>query len=249
MKVYIKNQEQIQKMRIGGSILRKTLAELALHVKPGVTTLELDQIAESFIRSFDGAQPAFKGYDGFPGTLCTSVNDEVVHTPPSSSVILQSGDIVSVDCGVLYGELYTDACYTFTVGEVGSETKYFLKTTKKALDIALKKVKAGIKTGDLSAVIQKTIEDQGYSPVAECTGHGVGLDLHEFPEIPNVGQKNEGDVLEAGMTVAIEPIANMGNGDVYTDDDNWTIRSADGSLSAHFEHTVLITSDGCEILT
>ncbi len=244
----IKTLEQIEAMRKGGAILRETLKKMEEAVRPGITTLELDRIAEEFIRSHKGATPGFKGYHGFPATLCTSVNEEVVHGIPLQELALESGDIVGIDCGVLYEGLYTDACITSLVGDVSPEVRHFVKTTKVSLNNAVKQVRPNGHVGDISAMIQKTLEDQGYAPIVECTGHGVGVDLHEPPEILNVGQKGAGSVIQAGMIFAIEPIASMGQRNVVTDEDGWTVLTADGSLSAHFEHTVLVTQDGFEIL-
>lgn len=235
-------------MRKGGSILKATLDLLEKEIKTGMTTADLDEMAEAFIRKHSGAQPGFKGYNGFPGTLCTSINEEVVHGIPGKNIKLNEGDIVGVDCGVLYKGFYTDACRTFIVGEAKPEIRHFVKTTKKALTNALKVVKSGVRVGDISAIIQKTLEDQGYEPVIECTGHGVGRTLHEPPEILNAGTKGRGPVLKPGMVVAIEPISAMKRGDVITAEDGWTVITADQSLSAHFEHTVLVTENGHEIL-
>ena len=244
----IKTSEQIEVMREGGRILKEALKAVEKAVKPGISTAELDQIAEKTIVSHKGAKPGFKGYRGFPATLCTSVNEEVVHGIPSRDRILEEGDIVGVDCGVLYKELYTDACITVMVGEVLPDVRHFVKITKKALGNAIKQVRSGNYIGDISAVIQKTLEDQDYSPVVECTGHGVGKDLHEPPEILNIGNKGTGPVMKPGMTFAIEPISAMEDGAVITAEDGWAVVTADSSLSAHFEHTVLVTEKGCEVL-
>ncbi len=244
----IKTAEEIELMRQGGRILADALNMLSEKVKPGMTTLDLDLLAEDFIRSHNGAEPGFKGYRGFPGTLCTSVNEEVVHGIPRKDVVLMEGDVVGLDCGVLFGGFYTDACVSVLIGQADPELNHFVKTTKKALQNALKQVREGAKVGDLSAVIQKTLEDQSYSPVIECTGHGVGKNLHEPPEILNAGHRGEGATLKAGMTLAIEPISAMGSGEVDTAKDGWTVITADGSLSAHFEHTILVTQSGFEIL-
>lgn len=234
-------------MKKGGVILKKVLDEMEKTVRVGISDFELDRLAEEIIRSH-GASPAFKGYRGFPATLCTSINEEVVHGIPKKNRILQDGDIIGVDCGVYFEGFYTDACRTFMVGNVAPEVQKFVKTTKKALDSAVKKARPGGHIGDISAVIQKTIENGGYSPVVECTGHGVGLNLHEPPEILNIGRKGTGPKIEAGMVFAIEPISIMGSGAVITADDNWTVISADRTLSAHFEHTVLVTKKGHEVI-
>lgn len=244
----IKTPAEIQAMREGGRLLKETLKIVSEAVKPGISTLELDQIAERHIRSHAGFGPAFKGYEGFPGTLCISVNDEVVHGIPKADRILKDGDIVGLDGGVLYKGLYTDACVTVGVGKASPENTWFMKTTKKALENAIRVVKPGAFVGDISAVIQKTLEDQGFSPVIACTGHGVGHELHEPPEILNAGRRGTGSQLKSGMVLAIEPISAMGQGKVFTLKDGWTIVTVDHSLSAHYEHTVLVTENGHEIL-
>lgn len=244
----IKTLEELQAIREGGAILKEALKRMEQEVRPGISTYELDRIAEEVIRAHEGAVPGFKGYRGFPATLCVSLNNEVVHGIPNENMVLMEGDIIGVDCGVIYKGLYTDACRTFMVGEVDPEVRHFVKITKKALSEAVKQVKPGNHIGDISAAIQKTIETQGYSAVVECTGHGVGKNLHEPPEILNVGQKGAGAEIKAGMVFAIEPISTMGGGDVVTADDDWTIVTADGSLSAHFEHTVIVTENGHEIV-
>jgi methionyl aminopeptidase len=244
----IKTREEIEIMRKGGAILRKVLNEMESIVRPGISDFELDKIAEELIRSYDGASPAFKGYRGFPATICASINEEVVHGIPREDRILRDGDIIGVDCGVLYQGFYTDACRTFMIGNVAPEVKKFVAVTKKALDEAVKKVRPNGHIGDISAVIQKVIESGGYSPVVECTGHGVGRNLHEPPEILNVGRKGAGPKMEAGMVLAIEPISVMGSWEIIVAKDKWTIISADGTLSAHFEHTVVVTDGGHEII-
>lgn len=244
----IKTSAQIEAMRIGGVVLREALQAAAAAVCPGVSTAELDQIAERAILKHAGCTPGFKGYQGFPGTLCVSINDEVVHGIPTKTRTLKEGDIVGLDGGVVYKGLFTDACLTVIVGEVQPEIRHFVKTTKQALDRAVKLVRSGVRIGDLSAMIQKTLEDQGYSPVVTCTGHGVGVELHEPPEILNAGRKGTGPEMKPGMVLAIEPISAIGKGDVFTSRDGWTIVTEDHSLSAHFEHTVLVTETGHEIL-
>ena len=243
----IKTPEEINIMRHGAAILKKVLDEIAKVVRSGVSTYELDQIAEGIIRD-EGAVPAFKGYNGFPATLCTSINEEVVHGIPKRNIILQEGDIIGVDCGVLYQGLYTDACRTFMIGQVAPAVEKLVRATKKALDKSVKQVRPGNHIGDISAVIQETLENEGYSPVVECTGHGVGRKLHEPPEILNAGFKNTGPKIQAGMVFAIEPISSMGTGQIITAEDRWTVITAERSLSAHFEHTVLVTEKGYEIL-
>ena len=244
----IKTPEEIEIMRQGGAVLKEVFEKIAPMVKAGVSTWELDQFAEQVIRSNPGATPGFKGDRGFPATLCTSVNDEVVHGIPKKNVILQDGDIIGVDCGVIYKGFYTDACRTYMVGNVAPAVVDFVNVTKQTLEKAIKAVRAGGYIGDISAAIQKNLEEHGYSPVIECTGHGVGRQLHEPPEILNVGKKKTGPIMEAGMVLAIEPISTMGSGEIITADDDWTITTADRSLSAHFEHTVLVTGKGCKII-
>lgn len=246
--IAIKTKSDIEIMRHAGAILKQTLDLLESSVRPGISTAELDKIAEKFIRSYPGCTPGFKGYRGFPASVCTSVNEEVVHGIPDAHHILDEGDIIGIDCGVMYQGFHTDACRTVLVGNVDPDVRHFVKTVKKALSEAIKEVRSGAHVGDISAVIQKIIEQQGYSPVVECTGHGVGHDLHEAPEILNVGRRGTGPELRAGMVLAIEPIANMGKGEVETLQDNWTIVSLDGTPSAHFEHTVLVTEKGFEVL-
>lgn len=244
----IKSDEEIEIIRHAGRILTQALDKLEAAVRPGVSTKELDQLAEDFILNHEGATPGFKGYHGFSGSICTSINEDVVHGIPSKDQILEEGDIIGIDCGVYYKGFHTDACRTFLVGDTDPEVRHFVKITKKSLQKAVKKVRSGGHIGDISAAIQETLEDHSYSPVIDCTGHGVGKDLHEPPEILNVGKKNTGPVMKTGMVLAIEPIATMGKGAVNTADDGWTIVSEDGSLSAHFEHTILVTENGHEIL-
>lgn len=244
----IKSEEEIEVMRHAGKILTETLNKLEQAVKPGVSTKELDQLAENFILSHKGATPGFKGYHGFPGSVCTSINEDVVHGVPDEDQILREGDIIGIDCGVYFKGFHTDACRTVLVGDVDPEVRHFVKITKKSLQNAAKQVRPGGHIGDISAVIQKTLGDQDYSPVVDCTGHGVGKDLHEPPEILNVGKKGTGPVIKSGMVLAIEPISTMGKGDVDTSEDGWAIITRDGSLSAHFECTVLVTENGHEIL-
>ena len=234
-------------MRVAGDILKRCLEHLSRTVQPGLTTGHLDDLAEEFITSHDGATPAFKGYNGFPGSLCTSVNDECVHGIPSGHV-LQEGDIVSLDCGVIVGGMYTDACVTVPVGKVKSEVLQFLQRSKDALEAAVAIVAPGIRVGDISSTVQREVEQHGYSCVNGLTGHGLGSDLHLFPDIPNTGRKGTGPALPKNIAIAIEPITAMGKPHIKDSADGWTIATADGSLSAHFEHTVLVTPDGHEIL-
>ncbi len=238
---------EIASLRKAGKILSDCLEYTAKAVKPGVTTLELDRIAEEFILDHEGARPAFKGYRGYPGTLCTSVNDECVHGIPGRRV-LDEGDIIALDCGVLLDGLNTDACITVPVGAIADDVKKFLSVSSEALEMACALVAPGRRIGDLSHAVQKHVERNGFSCVHGLTGHGLGTNLHQYPDIPNVGKAGTGPVLPPHTIIAIEPITAMGRGAMRDNDDGWTISTADGSLSAHFEHTVLVTDEGYEIL-
>ena len=246
--IVIKTPEEIEIMRYAGKVLTETLDRLTESVKVGVSTEELDRVAEDFIRSHEGCSPGFKGYHGFPASVCTSVNQETVHGIPSAERFLEDGDIVGLDCGVCYRGFYTDACRTCMVGKVTPEVRRFVETTKRALTQGVKQVRPGGYIGDISAAIQYELEHAGYAPVIECTGHGVGRDLHEAPEILNAGQRGTGSVMRPGMVFAIEPISAMRSGKIRQAPDGWTLYTADGSLSAHFEQTVLVTENGREIL-
>lgn len=239
--------DQVNSLRKGGKILHDALQHIAGIVRPGVTTIELDRRAETFILEA-GAKPAFKGYRGYPGSLCTSVNDVCVHGIPGEQM-LQEGDIIAIDCGVLLDDLYTDACITVPVGHIDAGAKNLLHATEEALHDGIRKVRAGAHTGDISSAIHEALVLHGFDAVRALTGHGLGTDLHQFPDIPNFGKPGSGPILPAGTIVAIEPISTVGSTEIIQDDDGWTIRTGDGSLSAHFEHTVLVTEKGCEILT
>ena len=235
-------------MRESNQLVGKTLGEVAKHIRPGISTLELDKIAEDFIRS-NGGIPGFLGYGGFPNTLCISVNDEVVHGIPSSRS-LEEGDVVSVDCGVVKNGFYGDSAYTFAVGEISDEVKRLLQVTKDSLYKGIEQAVAGMRIGDIGYAVQSYAEANGFSVVRELVGHGVGKSLHEEPQVPNYGRRGQGCKLKIGMVIAIEPMINMGRGDVEWLDDDWTVVTEDGSLSAHYENTILITEDGePEILT
>lgn len=238
---------EIESLRTAGKILQDCLELMGKLVAPGITTKELDRAAEEFIRSHEGATPAFQGYHGYPATLCTSVNDECVHGLPGDRV-LEEGDIVSTDCGVMVDELYTDACRTWPVGTIGAEAKRLLKVDKQALEDAVSIIKAGTKVGDISHTIQSTVEGAGMSIVSALTGHGLGKTLHQFPDVPNYGEKGTGPVLPVHTIIAVEPIVCTGKDGIKEADDHWTISTKDGSLAAHFEHTLLILEDGCEII-
>lgn len=245
--IYRKTEEEIELQRESSLLVGKTLAQVAKYIKPGVKTIELDKIAEAFIRD-NNAVPGFKGYGGFPGTLCISVNDQVVHGIPGNNV-LKDGDIVSIDCGVLKNGFYGDSAYTFTVGDVPLEVKLLLERTKNALYEGINKAVEGMRTGDIGFAIQSYIEPFGYGIVRELVGHGVGKKLHEKPEVPNYGRRGSGVKLLDGMVIAIEPMINLGVRNVSQDADGWTIRTADKLPSAHFEHTVAVKKDKADILS
>ncbi len=248
----IKTSEEINTIAEGGVILHNILQQTAALVKPGISTAELNDYAEKMIYDA-GGRPSFKGYGGkknpFPAGLCTSVNDEVVHGIPSKNVILKTGDIVGLDIGMEYKELYTDHAVTVAVGEASAQAKKLMEITKKCLSLAIKEAAPGKKTGDIGYIIQKTAEDAGFSVIRDLVGHGVGYDVHEEPSVPCYGKKNTGDLLKPGMVIAIEPMLATGEYYLSVDPDGWTIRTADGGLSAHFEHTLAITEKGSRILT
>ncbi len=238
---------EIESLRTGGKILRQCLIETAARVKPGITTGTLDAFAEGFIRSHNGATPAFKGYHGFPATICASVNDQCVHGIPGPRQ-LNEGDIIAIDCGVIYGKLYTDACVSVAVGSVPEDVQDFLRASEEALEEACRIVAPGRRVGDISSTIQKSVESHGYSCVNGLTGHGLGTTLHQFPDVPNTGKAGTGPTLPVHTIIAIEPITSMGKPNIREEGDGWTISTADGSLSAHFEHTILVTEAGHEII-
>ncbi len=246
--IYLKTQEEIELLRQSNLLVSKTLAELATHVLPGVTTAELDNIAEEFIRDH-GAIPAFKGYGGFPGSLCTSVNSQVVHGIPSKKTILKDGDIISIDCGTILNGFVGDSAYTFTVGDVSQEIKDFLDTTKESLFKGIEAAIDGNRIGDIGHAVQSYCEHRGYSVVREMVGHGIGKKMHEDPQVPNYGRKGNGSLLRTGMTICIEPMINMGTKDLVFERDGWTTRTRDGKLSAHFENAVAVNRGKADILT
>jgi methionyl aminopeptidase len=243
----LKNKEQVETMRLAGRIVGGTLDMVSREIKAGMTTRELDRLIEDYIRS-QGALPAFKGYQGFPASACISINEEVVHGIPGDRVI-EEGDIVSVDVGSLINDYYGDSARTFAVGEVTPERKNLMDCTLKSLMAAIDKVQKGHKLGEISASVQQIAEAQGYGVVRQLVGHGIGRAMHEEPQVPNFGSAHEGPVLEVGMVVAIEPMINMGTYDVVTMPDGWTVVTADGQPSAHFEHTVAVTENGPDILS
>lgn len=245
--IFLKTDEEIALMRNANQLVGQTLGELAKWIQPGITTQRLDEIAEEFIRDHH-AIPGFKGYGGFPATLCIEVNDEVVHGFPSNYV-LKEGDIVGLDCGVLLDGYNGDSCYTFPVGEVDEQIIKLLKTTKESLYVGIEQAKIGNRIGHIGHSIQDYCEKRGYSMVRELTGHGIGKKLHEDPEVPNYGKKGVGPLLKAGMCICIEPMVNMGSKNVVCDRNGWTIRTKDHSCSAHYEHCIAILPEGNEILS
>ena len=246
--IYLKTDEEIELLRESNLILGKALAELAKHIQPGISTLKLDKIAYEFIKDH-GATPGFLGYAGFPGSICTSVNEYVVHGIPSSDVILKDGDIISVDCGVCKNGFHGDSAYTFCVGEVTPEILQLLKTTKESLYKGVEMAVEGRRLGDLSSTIQNYCEKRGYSVVRELVGHGVGRSLHESPEVPNYGRRGYGIMLKKGMTIAIEPMINLGKRNLIFEKDGWTTRTADRKPSAHFELSVAVGKGKPDILS
>lgn len=245
--IYLKTPEEIALLRASNQLVGKTLAEVAKHIRVGITTLELDKIAEDFIRS-NGAVPGFLGYGGFPNTLCISVNDQVVHGIPSNYA-LKEGDIVSVDCGVLQNGYYGDSAYTFCVGKVNENVKKLLEITKESLSLGIDSAQHGNRIGDIGYAIQQHCQKAGFSVVRTLVGHGVGRNLHEDPEVPNFGKKGQGVLLKEGMVIAIEPMINMGGRGVFQEKDGWTIRTSDRKPSAHFEHTIAVRKGKAEILS
>ncbi len=248
MKIIIKSPREIALIKKAGSILADTFDYLKVHTRAGISTKELDKLAESFIRSHGGI-PTCKGYEGFPGAICISVNDTLLHGIPSKSIILKDGDIVSYDICVTYEGYIADACRTFPVGEISSEAKRLLDTTKKCFFEAVKLVKPGVHLGDISQKIHETGTSAGYTLTRDYGGHGVGREMHEDPFVLNYGEKGTGPILKKGMVIAIEPMLNEGKVELYTLDDGWTVKTLDGKLSCHYENTIAITDDGYEILT
>jgi len=245
--VIIKSPREIEQLKRSNAMVAEVFEKLRGMIVPGITTKELDQVAEEYIL-LKGARPAFKGYRGFPATLCISVNDEVVHGIPGQRR-LEEGDIVSLDVGVNYIGYFGDAAITLPVGEVDPEAKRLLEVTKKALYIGIEKAKAGNRLFDISYAIQSWVESHGFSVVRDFVGHGIGKELHEEPQIPNFGTPHQGPRLEKGMVFALEPMVNEGTHEVRVLSDGWTVVTADGKRSAHFEHTIAITDDGAEILS
>ncbi len=245
--IIIKTDAQIEIMRKAGRIVAETLKVVEKIIRPGITTAEIDHLAEEYILSC-GSKPGFKGYRGFPATACISIDEEVVHGIPGERV-LKEGQIVSVDLGSIVDGYYGDSAATFPVGEISEEKKKLLEVTKRSLEVGIEQARAGNKLGKVSAAIQKYVEAAGFSVVRDMVGHGIGRKLHEDPQVPHFGPEESGPVLEKGMVLAIEPMVNVGDYNINQKPDGWTIVTADGSASAHFEHTVAITDNGAEILT
>lgn len=246
--IYLKTDEEIELMRAANQLVGRTLAEVAKIIAPGVSTKTLDKRAEEFIRDH-GATPAFLGYQGFPGSMCISVNDQVVHGIPSHKTILQEGDIVTLDCGTKLAGFTGDSAYTFAVGEISEEVHKLIKTTKESLYVGIEQAVAGNRTGDIGYAVQRYCEARGYHVVRELTGHGIGVNLHESPEVPNYGKRGTGTELRNGMCICIEPMINIGSKNVVQERDGWTIRTKTRKPSAHFEHCVAIRDGKADILS
>lgn len=246
--IALKSERELQIMRKAGKIVAQILAEMAEMAKPGVTTGDIDRFAEGRIKDL-GAVPAFKGYHGFPGVVCLSINDEVVHGIPSPKRVLKDGDIIGIDFGVIYDGWYGDSARTVAVGKIPPQTQNLLDITKQSLEAGIAECREGNRLYDIGHAVQTVAEGAGYSIVREFVGHGIGKALHEDPQVPNFGAKGKGIPLKAGMVLAIEPMVNAGRHEVRVLNDGWTAVTVDHSLSAHFEHTVAITPDGPEILT
>lgn len=245
--IYCKTDEEIELIRESGLILGKAHAEVAKLVEPGITTGQLDKIAEEYILD-NGGVPSFKNYQGFPATLCISENEQVVHGIPGDYE-LRNGDIVSIDCGVLYKGFHSDSAYTYEVGTVSTEIQNLLKATKESLLVGLQEAVSGNRVGDIGFSVQSYVEKLGYGVVRELVGHGVGRNLHEEPQVPNYGRRGRGTKLKEGMVIAIEPMINLGTKSVVTEKDGWTIRTKDRKASAHFEHTVAVRKGKADVLT
>lgn len=245
--IHYKTSEEVQLIKESAQILGKAHGEVAKYIKEGVKTSFLDKIAEEYIRDNHGV-PSFKGYNGFPASLCISVNEVVVHGFPSDYV-LKDGDIISVDCGVFHQGFHSDSAYTYPVGEVSPQVLSLLNATKESLYLGIQNAVFGNRVGDIGNAIQKFVESKGFTVVRELVGHGLGRNLHESPEVPNYGKKGSGPVLKDGLVIAIEPMVNLGTRNIVQERDGWTIRTADRKPSAHYEHTVAIFEDRTEILT
>ena len=245
--IHCKSEKEVELLRQSNLLVSRTLAEMAKIIEPGVTTFHLDAVAEKFILD-NGAIPAFKGYGGFPATLCISVNDTVVHGFPSAYV-LKEGDIVSVDCGCILNGYVGDSAFTFPVGEISEEAKKLLDYTRASLEEGIKMAVTGNRVGDIGYAVQKKAESGGFSVVREFVGHGLGRKMHESPEVPNYGRRGTGPLMRKGLVICIEPMINMGTKDVYILDDGWTVKTGDGKYSAHFEKAVAVNNEKADVLT
>ena len=253
MKIFLKTEDELELMRQANQLVGRTLGELAKHIKPGITTLQLDKIADEYIRDH-GAIPTFKGFPNpyggpFPASICTSVNEIVVHGVPNAETILKDGDIISIDCGTLLNGFCGDSCYTFCVGEVSAEVRKLLRVTKDSLYLGIEQAVAGHHLGDISSAVQEHCESNGYGVVRELTGHGIGREMHEDPPVPNFGRRGNGTMLKESMCIAIEPMITMGKRDIGLMPDRWSIRTRDGKPAAHFEHTIVVRKGKAEILS
>lgn len=246
-RIRLKTEAEIELIKISSLLVGKTLAEVAKAIRPGVPLLHLDKIAEEFIRDHQ-AVPSFKGYNGFPASLCLSVNDVVVHGIPNEQVLME-GDIISVDCGVYKNGFHGDYAYTFAVGEISEEKKLLVKRTKESLYKGIEAAVAGHTTGHIGHAVQSHVEKFGYGVVKELCGHGIGKDMHERPDVLNYGKPGKGDLLKEGMVICIEPMITYKSPKIYMEDDNWTIRTVDGEPAAHFEHQIALTAKGTEVLS
>ena len=246
--IIVKSAREIELMRVACKVIAKVFEDIKPFIKPGVSTLEIANEAERIILE-NGCTPTFKGYGGFPGAICVSVNDTLIHGIPSSKIILREGDIVSLDVGATYKGYCGDACRTYPVGLISEKSKRLIQTTEESFFEAMKAIKPGARIGDLSAAIQKYNEERGYSLPRNYSGHGTGRHLHEDPNIPNVGKEGTGPLIQKGMTLAIEPMVAEGKPDTRVLGDEWTVKMKDGKLSAHYENTIVITENGYEILT
>jgi methionyl aminopeptidase len=245
--IFLKSSSELEVMDEANCLVHRVLCDVKAAARPGVSTAELDEVAEDRIQS-EGGKPAFKGYRGFPATLCTSINDVIVHGIPSRGARLADGDIVSVDCGVLYDGFYGDAAVTFGIGEVAGEAQRLMDVALQCLDDAVNAVAPGNRLGDVGAAVQRRAEDAGFGVVREFVGHGIGRSLHEDPQVPNYGSEGHGQVLKPGLVIAIEPMITQSSWRVRIDDDGWTARTEDGRLAAHFEYSVAVTADGHRVL-
>lgn len=250
--IFLKTDEEIELLRQANLLVGKTLAELAKIIQPGVTTRQLDKVADTFIRDH-GAEPTFLGFPNpyggpFPASICTSVNDQVVHGIPNDNP-LEEGDIVSVDCGTLLNGFNGDSCYTFCVGEVSPEVMQLLKTTKESLYKGIEQAAPGRRLGDIGFAVQTHCEDKGYGVVREFVGHGIGREMHEDPQVPNYGRRGNGPQIKNGLCIAIEPMITLGSREIYMEQDRWGIKTRDHSVAAHYEHTIVVRKNGADILS